>query len=686
MRKSLILTVMVFCAAWWTLAGEIHDAAQQGDLEQVKKLLESDPASIEAPLQDGKKPLHKAAYEGHVDVVRFLLEKGANVDSRSNSGSSPLHGAAFHNRPEIARILVEAGADVNLANNYGYTPLLSAAVGGSHEVVQILLDAGADPNARTALGANAILSAAAGGCQETFDLLRNSGVDIKAVDNNAENLLHYAAAGGNIGIIEIAIGLGIDINAPDSQNSTPIFNAIEAGRAEALRFLTEQGADVSVRDNNSLTCLHHAVLAGYRHGDSVAYELSSHLVAAGADVNAVDRWDSTPFDRVIRTDNADVFGLLLPHVADINAQDPDGITPLHVAIVSDKTEFVEHLLKAGARTDIKENNEGATALHAAVIKGNKDVVETLLPHVTDINVTDASGNSALYYADKYGHGQIAELLKSKGAAATDAEGGEGSPLLLSRQLGEREAVLWYLGHCGWAIKTQNHLLLFDYWENATPTEPCMANGHITPAELAGQNVEVFVSHEHRDHFDPAIFSWADADLDLTYYFGVRPENLNQENRQGYNGQEYVYTAPRSETTSDGMLIRTIQANDAGVGFLIEVDGITIYHAGDHAGWREGERDGFLAEVDYLDGIDADIDFAFVNVTGCHAGDTLALAEATFYTLEKLAPAIMVPTHGMDREHVYRSFADKVAAQGFETPVLCPKIRGDHYVFRNDQIL
>jgi hypothetical protein len=88
---------------------------------------------------------------------------------------------------------------------------------------------------------------------------------------------------------------------------------------------------------------------------------------------------------------------------------------------------------------------------------------------------------------------------------------------LDRHLRTGEAQIWYLGHSGWAVRTQNHFLIFDYWEAmktmppgeafVPPDDASLATGYIVPSEIADQNVIVFVSHAHSDHFDPVVLTW-----------------------------------------------------------------------------------------------------------------------------------------------------------------------------------
>ena len=254
--------------------------------------------------------------------------------------------------------------------------------------------------------------------------------------------------------------------------------------------------------------------------------------------------------------------------------------------------------------------------------------------------------------------------------------------LLDEQVRSGEATLWYLGHCGWAVKTEEHFLIFDYWNGTggDPATPCITNGHIDPAEIPDENVYVFVTHEHGDHYDQVINEWGGTLDDLTYVYGFRPELTPQFRAAGYDGPGYEYVGPREYREIDDLKIRTIRANDAGVGFLIDVDGLLLYHAGDHAGWADGEREGFFDEIDYLTPYTDGLDLAFLNVTGCHSHDPERLLAGNVYTLEAMNPNVLIPTHAVNREYVYRRAAEELAAEGALTRVCCPMNRGDNYFY------
>ena len=158
---------------------------------------------------------------------------------------------------------------------------------------------------------------------------------------------------------------------------------------------------------------------------------------------------------------------------------------------------------------------------------------------------------------------------------------------LTMEIASGEAVLWHLGHCGFAVRTKNHFLVFDYYPPQwRPASPGLANGFLEADELAGQSVTVFVTHGHRDHFDPKIYYLAD--IGASFVYGFRPGTAGSGAEQRYTGPEYIYAPPRTRNELGNMVVETISSNDLGVGFLVTIDGVTLYHAGDHAGWREGE--------------------------------------------------------------------------------------------------
>lgn len=117
-------------------------AAQNGKVEMIEFLI-SRGANVERQGYDGNRPLHEAAHSGHLEAVKVLLAHGADVNCRNGLGLTPLHDAARNGFLEIVKLLLSYGADVNAKDSGGETPLQSARSEGHPDVVAFLLDNGA---------------------------------------------------------------------------------------------------------------------------------------------------------------------------------------------------------------------------------------------------------------------------------------------------------------------------------------------------------------------------------------------------------------------------------------------------------------------------------------------------------------------------------------------------------------
>jgi L-ascorbate metabolism protein UlaG (beta-lactamase superfamily) len=132
---------------------------------------------------------------------------------------------------------------------------------------------------------------------------------------------------------------------------------------------------------------------------------------------------------------------------------------------------------------------------------------------------------------------------------------------------------------------------------------------------------------------------------VTYVFGFEPDNV----------EGYEHVVPREHYTFGDLKVTTTRSTDAGVGFVVQVDGVTVFHPGDHHN-RAAELDGIYREdIDWLAAAGVRPDLCFLPISGCGFGDLAPVHAGADYTLETLQPAVFSPMHGGDDSRRYHDF-------------------------------
>ncbi|NKQ88606.1 ankyrin repeat domain-containing protein [Rhizobium ruizarguesonis] len=181
--QTEIVPVNIFIATVATLvigvlpawAGPLHQAAKDGDIARVTRLLDqgSDLSELD---EAGEPALIIASLAGHADVVALFLDRGADIEIRNKGGLTALHAAAYAGNLEVVKRLVAEGADVNDRKNfYQMSPLHGAAEEGHTEVVAFLLTANADVEATERNGYTPLTQAGWRAHWDTAKLLMEAG-------------------------------------------------------------------------------------------------------------------------------------------------------------------------------------------------------------------------------------------------------------------------------------------------------------------------------------------------------------------------------------------------------------------------------------------------------------------------------------------------------------------------------
>ncbi|KAK6358107.1 hypothetical protein TWF730_007462 [Orbilia blumenaviensis] len=296
--------------------------ATRGGHEEVVRLLLDSGADVEGEGARGWKLLAVAAQNGHTKVAELLLDRAANLEAKIDNGWTPLL-LAVHNRHErMVHLLLDRGANLEAKGDDGETPLVIAVkdraagvykkvdstlklnrhhkyVGGTKSVVKLLLSRGADPEAKDGNGHTPLVIATTNGDEEVVKYLLNRGADIKVKDNEDRELLVIAAS---------AVDRG------------------ERERTSTMQLLLDRGGDLETKDNSGRSLL--MIAAGHSAGVGIV----EMLMDRGADIEAKDIKGETAIFNAVKNRNEPIIRLLRKNGASIEVENNEGMTPLLLAL------------------------------------------------------------------------------------------------------------------------------------------------------------------------------------------------------------------------------------------------------------------------------------------------------------------------------------------------------------------
>jgi ankyrin repeat protein len=445
--------------------------------------------------------------------------------------------------------------------------------------------------------------------------------------------IHEAAKAGDLNKVKALIEADPTLlDSKDDMDFTPLAFACMMRQLPVANFLIDKGANVNTRAKNGFTPFLFAC-----NGPGQDFDLIQHCIAHGADINLQTYSGQSALQLSASFGDLKIVKLLIDHGADLNARDIELGTVLHKTINTHQVEVAKLLIEKGAKINQKFSY-GNTEIHLAALNGSSDLIRTLVNHGANINAVNDYNHTALYYATKHGYRGTADSLISLGANKnTIVETNYGNAPQLSAPLKEGEAYIWYLGGFyggGYAVKTKDHLLIFDQmWSNES-LEAGLANGQLNPNELAGQKITMLISVE-LPFYNPHLFDLSKRIPDINWV--IVKLDVSDSIKKGL--PPYRLAKPHESSSIDGIKVHTIPAmgqghgGEKGMGYLVESDGVKIFYAGHHASSNEASQvEKYQKEIDFLKPY-GPIDIAMLFTDG-HL--TVAY-EPYLYLLDRLVP-------------------------------------------------
>ena len=458
MKRITVILIYVFCLNF-TFSQE--NILLDRDFWKEKPALET----VINKIKDGSDPteLNQFAFDpiswaliekADNDIVKYLLTfKDNGVNKLTHDGRTYIFWAAYKNNIDMMQYLVDKGAKTDIVDDHGYSLLNFAATTGqlNSKLYDFCIAHGANVLIeKNHDGANALLLLAPHLKDITLiNYFVSKGIDINSVDNNSNGIFCYATKNGNINLLKTLIDLGVS-----HDNNNAVIFASQGTRGHTNKkpvyeFLESIDLKINTIDSENNNPLH---ALSYRNKD---LELLSFFIDKGVDVNKPNNDGNTPFMNASYLNSLEVIKKFPQTISDINLKNKDGQTALSRALQRNNADVVAYLIEKGADTNVKDkdgNNlnyylfksfstkkmedfnkkvkmlqekglsllenqaNGNTLLHLAIEANDVDRIKYAISKEVDINIKNNEGLAALHLAAmKSKDDSILKLLISNGA-------------------------------------------------------------------------------------------------------------------------------------------------------------------------------------------------------------------------------------------------------------------------------
>ena len=366
--KKLIFILIIWIVAQFLSGAEIHELVKDGNHDSVKIYLSQHPNQFDVVDNRNSTPLHFACDRGFIEIVKYLVKLGADINKQDINGDTPLVWAIARNHYDVAEYLIRKGADVNVLNNNHINALFWTIYRSDLAMAKLLID---------------------------------NGIDIDIQDYEGNTALHIAGINQKVEIAKLLIDRGADLEARESRGRTPlVLTAREHGNYEIIKYMIENGAGINSTDNYGSTALELTAWRGYKESLNYLIDMGAlipedeerrFLIANFCCENSLKKLyrkldNIGILDQILKKrkknflisaaqgESIEIVNWLLEKGFNVNEQDYYGWNSLHYAAETGKLQILQTLIDKGANINSR-NLMGESAFNIAESKSNQEICD-----------------------------------------------------------------------------------------------------------------------------------------------------------------------------------------------------------------------------------------------------------------------------------------------------------------------
>ena len=381
----------------------IGDYVYNGDLLKINRYInQGNDINIHS---DEFSLLYILVDRNHISCVKEFLRCKANLNIKNlKSGLTPLHIACYNDNLEMIKILLEGGANINEVDNKGNTPLSFLVKYGKDKLIKFLKENGADINKKNNSKNTAIEISIQYGNLECIKVFLELGYEINKVIQGEMSLLGIATINNKKDIIKYLIEKGADINLRDGLGFTPIIYSILSDKVDLLEYYLEGGADINILTNDNHSILYYTI-------ENKNNDFFNILINKNVDLNIISKKGISPLLKACKIKNLYKIEKLLEKgaIIDYNTK----YSPLKMVIQNDDYDIFDLFIKYGLDLNLEIN--GISLLVNAIRKKDIVLVRYLIKNGANVNYIDSKNNIPLKIAiTETDYTEIVELILNNG--------------------------------------------------------------------------------------------------------------------------------------------------------------------------------------------------------------------------------------------------------------------------------